>query len=78
MNMRRFKYILFAISSMIVAASCSQVSESDNTQELINEEREANKRAQEYENNKMFDGTQRDYEVRRIPQRKETNKPDDD
>jgi hypothetical protein len=47
-------------------------------QELINEEREANKRAEEYERNKIYDETQRDYQVRRIPQQKENNKPDDD
>ncbi len=76
--MSRLFYILLIVSALIAIFSCSQVSESDNMQELINEEREANKRAKEYENNKMYDGTQRDYQVRRIPQQKETNKPDDD
>jgi len=76
--MSRLFYILLIVSALITIFSCSQVSESDNMQELINEEREANKRAKEYENNKMYDGTQRDYQVRRIPQQKETNKPDDD
>lgn len=76
--MNKLLYILLFSVAPFVIISCSQVSESDNMQELINEEREANKRAEEYEKNKMYDGTQRDYQVRRIPQQKDINKPDED
>ncbi len=76
--MNKLLYILSIILFTTIINSCSQVSDSDNMQELINEEREANKRAEEYERNKIYDETQRDYQVRRIPQQKENNKPDDD
>ncbi len=68
------KKILIFVFAVSLFLSCTENTDSEVTQERVDEARKQDK----IENEKMMEENQQDYEVRRIPAEKEQPRPDND